>query len=40
MALELLEPAFGLCVVALNYDVLKMPESLGDVLDGPTPDNQ
>ena len=31
--LEILEPAFGLCVVALDYDVLKMPESPGEVLE-------
>ena len=32
MILEFLEPAFGLCVVALDYDVLKMSESPGEVL--------
>ena len=29
---ELLELAIGLCVVALDYDVLKMPEPPGEVL--------
>ena len=33
MTLEFLEPAFGLCVVAPDYDVLKMPESPGEVLE-------
>ena len=33
MILEFLEPAFGLCVVAFDYDVLKMPESPGEVLE-------
>ena len=26
------EPALGLCVVALDYDVLKMPEPPGEVI--------
>ena len=33
MTLEFLEPAFGLCVVVHDYDVLKMPESPGEVLE-------
>ena len=33
MTLEFLETAFGLCVVTLDYDVLKMPESPGEVLE-------
>ena len=33
MTLEFLEPVFGLCVVTLDYDALKMPESPGEVLE-------
>ena len=33
MTLEFLEPVFRLCVVTLDYDVLKMPESPGEVLE-------
>ena len=30
---ELFELALGLCIVALDHDVLKMPESPGEVLE-------